>query len=101
MNIVVSSSDPERAEHVHRSINDAIAAAYAAGHARLYGIGGAGVYRAMLPIAERLLITEVDLQVTEPDTWFPAFDEADYKVTARIPLRTTAPACTLVEYLRR
>lgn len=101
MNIVVSSGEPEGADHVFTSVEDAIAAGYDAGHARIYGIGGAGIYRAMLPLADRLLITEVDLAVSEPDTWFPSIDNADWRVTQRLPLRVQTPGCTLVEYLRR
>ncbi|MEM6374660.1 MAG: dihydrofolate reductase [Pseudomonadota bacterium] len=101
MNIVVSSGQPEGAEHVYSRVEDAIEAAYGAGHARIYGIGGAGIYRAMLPLADRLLITEVDLAVDEPDTWFPEIDPAAWRAARQWPLRAADPPCNLVEFLRR
>ncbi|MEM9845396.1 MAG: dihydrofolate reductase, partial [Pseudomonadota bacterium] len=81
-------------------VEDAISMAYGAGHARIYGIGGAGIYRSMLPLADRLLITEVDLQVEAPDTWFPDVDPATWRVARQWPLREDAPRCTLLEFLR-
>lgn len=101
LNIVVSSGAPEGAEPVVPSVEAAVEMAYAAGHARIYGIGGAGIYRAMLPLADRALITEVDLAVDAADTWFPALEAAAWRETRRWPLREAAPRCTLVEYLRR
>ena len=41
-------------------------------------IGGAGVFEAVLPRAMRLYITEVEAS-PEGDTWFPAFDEAQFR----------------------
>lgn len=101
LNIVVSSGEPEGAEHVFRSVEAAIDAAYAAGHARIYGIGGAGIYRAMLPLADRLLVTEVDVSVEAPDTWFPEIEPEAWRIAREWPLRDEAPRCTLTEYLRR
>ncbi|WP_338548588.1 dihydrofolate reductase [Roseovarius phycicola] len=101
LNLVVSSGAPEGAEHVLPSIEAAVEAAKAAGHARIYGIGGAGIYRALLPLAQRLLITEVDLDVDGADTWFPAVEMADWSETLRVDLRSEGPKCILVEYMRR
>ena len=100
LNIVVSSGHPDGAEHVFGSVDAAVEAAYAAGHARVYGIGGAGIYKAMLPLADRLLITEVTLQVEGADTWFPDISQEEWRACARISLREDAPKCELVEYLR-
>ncbi|MEM6577695.1 MAG: dihydrofolate reductase [Pseudomonadota bacterium] len=101
LNIVVSSGAPEGAEHVVATVEAAIAMAYDAGHARIYGIGGAGIYKAMLPLSDRLLITEVDLEVEAPDTWFPTVDPDAWRVMRKWSLREAAPRCTLVEYLRK
>jgi len=40
-------------------------------------IGGAALFAAALPRAKRLYLTEVDAEV-DGDTYFPAFDEADW-----------------------
>lgn len=100
LNIVVSSQDIDGPQHVVRSVEAAIEAAHAAGHARISGIGGYGIFDALLPICQRMLITEVDLEVEEPDTWFPAFDPSEWRVTTRLPLRGADPKCELHEYMR-
>lgn len=100
MNIVVSSKGVDH-EHVVPSLDAALALAASSGYARVYGVGGAGIYAAMLPIADRLLITEVDLDVDGADTFFPTFDPAQWRENARHELCEDAPRCTRVEYLRR
>ncbi|MCR9146269.1 MAG: dihydrofolate reductase [Rhodobacteraceae bacterium] len=101
LNIVVSSRDIEGPQHVVRSVEAAIDAALSAGYARISGIGGYGIFEALLPLSQRMLITEVDLEVQEPDTWFPPFDATEWEITARLPLRAYAPRCELHEYIRR
>ncbi len=101
LNLVVSSGRPKGAEHVLPTVEAALDAARAAGHARVSGIGGAGIYRALLPLSHRLLITEVDLAVDGADTWFPDFDESEWQVSSRFPLREAGPKCELVEWMRK
>lgn len=45
-------------------------------------IGGGQLYTLALPLATRLVLTEVQ-QEPEGDAWFPAFDEADFVETDR------------------
>ena len=52
------------------------------GAARVFVIGGAAVYAAALPIADDLLLTEIDADI-DGDTIFPAFDPAVFEETAR------------------
>lgn len=102
LNIVVTSQPASGGdEALFTSLDGAIPAARAAGHARIYSIGGAGIFRAHLPLADRLLLTEVDLAVEGADTFFPAFDPACWTLATRMDLRREAPACVLHEYLRR
>ena len=98
LNLVVSR-DRDLAEHVHPDPASAVAAAYAAGRSRVYGIGGAAVYAALLPMAHRLLITEVDVTVPDADTHFPALDPAAWVRISDRPLRAADPSCILSEYL--
>lgn len=100
LNIVVSSN-PGAAEIVVPSVEAAIEMAYAEGYRRIYGIGGFGIYKALMPLAQRMLITELDLEVEGADTWFPDFDAAAWQHLGRTELRSEAPACALHEYLRR
>ncbi|MCZ0961617.1 dihydrofolate reductase [Paracoccus benzoatiresistens] len=99
LNLVVSS-DPHVAEQVLPSPDAAVDHAHQAGYRRVYGIGGAGIYRALLPVADRLLLTEVDLDVAEADAFFPAFDRSEWHCLGSVPLRSADPACVLFEYLR-
>ncbi|MGB7317838.1 MAG: dihydrofolate reductase [Planktotalea sp.] len=100
LNIVVTSQGCA-AEHTCTSVSDAVALAYSQGYRRVYGIGGAGIYREMIAIADRMLITEVDLSVEGADTFFPVFDNDDWQITGSSELRSEVPACTVFEYLKR
>lgn len=70
LNIVVSR-DTSLTEHVVGSVAEAVALAGSLGYFRIYGIGGQSIYEEMLPMAHRLLLTEVDTEVEGADTWFP------------------------------
>ncbi len=100
LNCVVSSSR-DIAEHVFADPVAAVAFAQGAGHRRVYGIGGEAIYRRLLPLADRLLITEVDLEIAEADAFFPDFDPAAWREIGRKVLRAGDPACTLRELVRR
>ena len=100
-NIVVTSQPMAAEGAVFLPFDAALAHARATGHTRLYGIGGAGIYAALLPLADRLVITEVDAQVTGADAFFPDFDESQWREIGRISLRASAPTATLRELIRR
>lgn len=51
---------------------------------QVFLIGGAELYRLGLPLADRLMLTEVDL-APEGDAHFPEFAAADWTETARNP----------------
>lgn len=99
LNIVVSR-DAGMAETVCGSVREAIVLAETAGHRRIYGIGGARIYAEMLPLADRLLVTEVDLDVADADAHFPTVDMADWREVGRYVLRGAEPRCELRELLR-
>lgn len=99
-NLVVSRS-MEQAELVFPSFEAAVAKAEAIGHRRIYVIGGASIYQAALPIADRLLLTEVAVSVSDADTFFPAFDPDDWVCIGSTILRTAEPGCVLKEFMRK
>lgn len=99
LNIVVSSR-PDAADIVVPSVADGIAMASEQGYDRVYGIGGAGIYQEMLKFADRLLISEVDVEIPDADTFFPAFAAADWRIVNDRVLREAGPRCTVREYLR-
>lgn len=100
LNCVVSS-DKSLTDHVFATPKAALDFARTSGYARAYGIGGEGIYRALLPLADRLLITEVGLDIPDADAFFPDFDPKDWQQLPSIPLRAEAPSCIATEYLRR
>jgi dihydrofolate reductase len=83
------------------SLDTALALCAAA--ADVFVIGGAELYRLALPLADRLLITEIDRDF-DGDTFFPAPDSARWKESARDhhPSTDERPfAVDYVEYVRR
>ncbi len=100
LNIVVTSQDG-LGDHSVPSLEAAVEYAHRQGYRRLYGMGGARIYRDMLAMADRLLVTHVDLDVPDADTFFPEFSEDEWSCVGKYPLRSDAPACVLHEYLRR
>lgn len=101
LNIVVTSHPGDSDDALFVPLTRARDVALAHGYLRHYAIGGAGIYRAYLPQADRLVITDVDLDVPDADTFFPEPDMAEWQLSAELPLRSEAPACTLRAYHRR
>lgn len=97
-NIVVSSQ--LEGDHVVGSFAEACERGAALGYSRLYAMGGASIYAEALPLADRLMITQVDLTVEAPDTFFPEYDLSEWKLVASKVIRAEAPACRLMEYIR-
>ena len=82
VNIVVSRNPGFEAPgaSVVASLPEALAAA---GDAEIaFVIGGAELYRQALPLADRLLLTEID-QAYDGDAFFPEFDRNTWTETAR------------------
>lgn len=57
--------------------------------ATIFVIGGAEIYTQALPFADRLELTEVDLQ-PEGDAWFPAFSPSDWSCQQRQSFTSSA-----------
>jgi dihydrofolate reductase len=100
LNLVVTSQ-ADLAEHTFTSLEAALSEAQSQGYCRVYGMGGARVYRDLLPVAHRLLITEVELDLPDADTFFPEFKESEWQCVGSRELRGADPRCVLYEYLRR
>ncbi|MGH8172018.1 MAG: dihydrofolate reductase [Rhodanobacteraceae bacterium] len=82
INLVLTRSDtaPFAGQEVVTSIEAAIARA---GANELAVIGGGEVYTLALPHATRLNLTWVDTAVPDADAFFPRFDAASWRETAR------------------
>ncbi|SLN50028.1 Dihydrofolate reductase [Aquimixticola soesokkakensis] len=104
-NIVVSRSEVVGAGASCTSLEAALCVARDAGYHRIYGMGGQAIYAALLPQADRLLVSEVDLEVPDADTFFPDFDAEAWREVGRQVLRAggaqdAGPPCVMRELLR-
>ena len=97
----VISRDETLTDFVFQDVQSPIEASYAEGYTRIYGIGGQAIYAALLPLAHRLLITEVALSVPDADAFFPPFHEEEWFEIRDNKIRTEDPQCTLRELIRR
>ena len=93
-NIVITRNEDAQFDgcDVAHSLEEAIAMARAAGDDEPRIVGGGAIYALALPLATKLIVTEVDLSV-EGDTHFPAFDlerwiESDRRVGEGVVYRT-------------
>ena len=69
---------------------------------RLFVIGGAEIYAAALPLADELVLTEVDADAQGADTFFPAWNRADFDAEAGEWQRSVAgPRLRFVTWRRR
>ncbi|MCB9229782.1 MAG: dihydrofolate reductase [Deltaproteobacteria bacterium] len=68
---------PDAVIHV-RSPEEAIQRAEQAGETELFIIGGGELYSQLLPLAEKLYLSEVSATAENADTWFPAFDPKEW-----------------------
>jgi dihydrofolate reductase len=62
---------------VAHSLDEALRLARERGEREAFVIGGAEIYRAALPLADRLYLTLVEAH-PEADTFFPEFDESEW-----------------------
>lgn len=81
-NVVVTRDPGWHGDGAERAGSIEEALALLADAPRVFVIGGAEIYAASLPLADELVLTEVDLHV-EGDTAFPPFDRETFVETAR------------------
>ncbi len=99
LNLVITSKGCG-AEHEFTSLEAAVQFAQDQGYRRIYGIGGNLIYKTLFPMADRLLLTEVDLEIKGADTFFPAFDARAWQHKGGTEIRAANPKCVVQEYLR-
>lgn len=81
-NLVVTRNPAWQADGAEAAASPEAALQQVAGAARVFVIGGAALYDAALPLADTLLLTEIDRDF-EGTTRFPAFDRDGFDETAR------------------
>ena len=63
-------------------------------------IGGEYIYKEFLPLATKLLITEIDIEVISPDAFFPEWDMSQWKEISRKQSFENGLNFSFVEYQR-
>ena len=100
-NVVVTRNPAWHADGAERagSLSDAF---LLLDHAsRVFVIGGAELYADALPLADELLLTEIDADM-EGDTFFPSWERAAFEETSREQhVSETGIPFSFVTYLRR
>lgn len=72
------------------------------GEARVFVLGGADLYAQALPLADELLLTEVDRDYADADAFFPAWDRAAFDEVSRSEHRASdGTPFAIVSYRRR
>ena len=76
-NIVISTNSAYKAEgaEVVGSIEEAIELAK---NDNAFIIGGASIYKAFLPFAKTIYLTEIEAECPDADAYFPQFNKSDY-----------------------
>jgi len=83
-NIVVTRDASWHADGAERAASLEAAITLAGDAPQLFVIGGAAIYREALPLADALELTEIDA-IFPADAFFPAWDRAAFRQTAREP----------------
>ncbi len=100
-NVVISRNRDWHGQGADRvgSLEEALQLVDGAQH--VYVIGGGQVYGAALPLADELLLTEIDLDV-EGDTLFPRIDGSTFEEVSREPhVASNGIEFAFVRYVRR
>ena len=82
-NIVVTRNPAWRAEGTEAAASLAAAFALAAGATKVFVIGGGELYAAALPLADELVLTEIDAAFDAADTFFPRFEHVKFVEDSR------------------
>ena len=77
-NIVVSKTKVFSGENLYtvKSLKEAIERA---GQEEIFIAGGAEIFQKALPLADKIYMTYVDMEVPDADRFFPIFHEEEYK----------------------
>ena len=67
----------------------------------VFVIGGENIYKAFLPIANRMIITEVELEIEGGDTFFPEWNIDEWKELSRDRKEENGIKFSFVDYERK
>lgn len=80
-NIVVSRNPEFRAEGAETAGSPEAAIAMCAPSEIPFFIGGGEIYRLALPFCTRVIVTEVDMEIPDADTYFPELKPSEWRAT--------------------
>lgn len=84
VSMVLSKSDfSHPGVEVFKDEDEAIEFFKASGQEELFIVGGAEIYKAFLPYADKLYISEIDYS-GKADAYFPEFDKGDWKMKTEV-----------------
>lgn len=81
-NVVITRNRDYRPDGAKTAASIDAALELCAGSDEVFFIGGAELYAQVIPLADRLYLTEVDIDA-EGDAWFPEYDGSAFRETAR------------------
>lgn len=99
--IVISRSNPTLPDgvEVYSSI-EAFLDAYKDSDEEIYVIGGAQIYKQMLPYSDVLLLTEIDKEY-DADAFYPTFDQSLYTRTVLTDITEDGVHYNHIEYVKK
>ena len=65
---------------------------------RVYVIGGENIYKEFIPIAHKMIITEVNLHIEDGDAFFPEWNISEWKEQSRDQREENGIEFSFVEY---
>ena len=71
----------------------------AAGEGEVFVIGGGSIYRQAMPLASRIYLTRVHLEVPHADTFFPEIDPEEWEEISRSPVLSDGEGEPQYEFL--
>jgi dihydrofolate reductase len=88
MYVVVTRDDTyqpvrENARAVH-SIDEAVTGTRTSDNDKVFVIGGGDIFKAFLPLADRVYLTEVQTKITDADAHFPIISSDDWVESSRV-----------------
>ncbi len=103
-NIIISRNTEYIAEgaEVAAGLSEALAMSRDNGEVMI--CGGQGIYEAALPLADRMYLTHVQVDIDDGDAFFPKVDPADWQITDEHPYAQSAQnphSYTIRQYDRR
>jgi dihydrofolate reductase len=84
---------------VYKNINDVLDK-YKSIPEEVFIIGGGQIYKAFLPFADKMYLTEIDAEDKEAEVFFPKFNKEEWKRTVLDEIEDNGIKCEHVEYER-